>query len=363
MFRPSRVCRKKTGPVRVALDPHGDVGEQRRGQHAGRSRRRRCRSRASAVATSAESRAGGRPTSGRPSTRVHADPGPTSSKSRGTTSICTSSSRQRADERQAIALVGLVREGDDDALDVEQPRRGLQAHPVTPSSVRWSRSIRGSRGSSVDEADEIDSVLRMLEQLASDELADVAGAHDDGVLEVENAAPAECSGDPAGERDEQDSGEREEGELGEGRLGDAEEPERRGDQPQASRRDVEDTNDVVERGVIGTLLIALIKTMEVEEHDPEGNAHGEDQELVPTAEIVQETRSLRQCLCERKRQRQTDDIGDEQSSPYEPAAPPVRQLRPTGLKERTRTVVERANDATFERRREHAVRLPCPCIY
>ena len=79
-------------------------------------------------------------------------------------------------------------------------------------------------GIGIDEANEIDSVLRMLEQLASDELAHVAGADDDGVLEVENAAPAECSGDRAGERDEHDSGEREEGELGEGRLGDAEEP-------------------------------------------------------------------------------------------------------------------------------------------
>ncbi len=56
----------------------------------------------------------------------------------------------------------------------------------------------------VDEADEVDAVLRVLQELARRELADVAGADDDRVLEVERAAPRDRAREPASRRHEDD---------------------------------------------------------------------------------------------------------------------------------------------------------------
>ena len=56
----------------------------------------------------------------------------------------------------------------------------------------------------VDEADEVDPVLGVLEELARDELADVAGADDDRVLEVGELMPAGGTRRDACERDGDD---------------------------------------------------------------------------------------------------------------------------------------------------------------
>ncbi len=91
-------------------------------------------------------------------------------------------------DRPELLLVVRVGERDDHALDVEhrddlgqpigRPDEGevLELGPARPR-VR------------VDEADEVDAVLRVLEELPRRELADVAGADDDRVLEVERTAP------------------------------------------------------------------------------------------------------------------------------------------------------------------------------
>ncbi len=50
---------------------------------------------------------------------------------------------------------------------------------------------RALLGLGIDEADEVDPVLRMLEELAADQLADVPGADDDRVLEVREPAVAQ----------------------------------------------------------------------------------------------------------------------------------------------------------------------------
>ena len=60
----------------------------------------------------------------------------------------------------------------------------------------------------VDEADEVEPVLRMLDQLSCDELADLARADDHGVLEVEQAAAADPARDRTAERQSAASRER-----------------------------------------------------------------------------------------------------------------------------------------------------------
>ena len=96
-------------------------------------------------------------------------------------------------EQLVVARVG---ERDDHALDVEQrddlrqavglsdERQVLELGPPCP----WVR---------VDEADEVDAVLRVLEELPSRELADVAGTEDDRVLKVERTASRDRARDPA----------------------------------------------------------------------------------------------------------------------------------------------------------------------
>ena len=49
----------------------------------------------------------------------------------------------------------------------------------------------------VDEPDDVDAVLRMLDELASDQLSDLAGADDDAVLDVGQAPSCGCSGGDA----------------------------------------------------------------------------------------------------------------------------------------------------------------------
>ena len=56
-----------------------------------------------------------------------------------------------------------------------------------PEHAMCSRSPRRSLGGRVDEADEIEPVLRVLEELAGDELADIARTDDQRVLEVRDA--------------------------------------------------------------------------------------------------------------------------------------------------------------------------------
>ena len=109
-------------PPRIELDRDGD---QRRTTGARSDEATRRHDHVEDCAS--ESRDDGRETqsaasrpSGRPSTVWMPTPGPTSSKSLGTMSTCTSRSFiERI--RLSVSLVGLVRERDDHPLDVEQP--------------------------------------------------------------------------------------------------------------------------------------------------------------------------------------------------------------------------------------------------
>ena len=105
---------------------------------------------------------------------------------------------QLADRLEQL-VVARVGERDDHALDVEQRDDLRQA--VGRSDERQVLELGPSRPRvRVDEADEVDAVLRVLEELPSRELADVAGAEDDRVLKVERTAPRDRARDPARRR-------------------------------------------------------------------------------------------------------------------------------------------------------------------
>jgi hypothetical protein len=89
---------------------------------------------------------------------------------------------ERTEVVEQAALV-LAREGDDDPLDVElvddpgeilDPAEERQLREVLPTESRCL----------VDEAEEVDAVLRVAKDLGADQLANVARAHDHGVLEI-----------------------------------------------------------------------------------------------------------------------------------------------------------------------------------
>ena len=91
-------------------------------------------------------------------------------------------------DRLEQLVVRRVGERDDHALDVEQ--RDDLGQAVGRSDECQVLELGTARPRMrVDEADEIDAVLGVLEELPRSQLADVAGADDDRVLEVERTAP------------------------------------------------------------------------------------------------------------------------------------------------------------------------------
>src|SRR4051794_9882781 len=99
--------------------------------------------------------------------------------------------------------MGLVRESEDDSIDVEQ----LDPPPElvgTAEQCQMIEVLTPFLRSNVDETNEIEAVLWMLEDLPGDKLPDIAGADDDGVLQVHDAPPRHHACDRARDEDEDD---------------------------------------------------------------------------------------------------------------------------------------------------------------
>ena len=278
MSRPSRRCRKSTGPLesrRIAIAIVTITGASRTIiAEAMTQSRLRFRSR-----DDGDSRLGGRPTSGETLERVDA----------GLRTDDLEQARHDVDlhvelpqlaDRSELFLVVGVGERDDHALDVEHrddlgqavgrpdEREVLELGPARPR-VR------------VDEADEVDAVLRVLEELPRRELADVAGADDDRVLEVERTAPGDRAREPAGRRHEDDGEQPEEDEPRHVRARAAGEPRGDEERPRAERDELEDADDLVDRRVVDVLLVAVVQPVELGRDDPERQRQHEDGELNP----------------------------------------------------------------------------------
>ena len=300
------------------------------------------------------SRSGGSPISGRPSTVCTSTRGPTRSKRRGTMSICRSSSRHD----RTIARMSSSDSFENDTMtrSTSRSRTISGSCAGVPRRVRCSRSTRGFAGLGVDEADEIEAVLRVLEQLARHQLADVARADDDGVLEVEDAPPADRPGGAAADRDEDERRDAEERELAQLRIREAERPERQRDQPHAGRDQVQDADDLVDRRMVGALLVSLVEPVQLRQDDPERQAGQEHQQLLRVRRAVEDAAGV-EGRDQEERQRQAGDVGEEQHAPDEPAAPLVRQLGAALLEDGACASVHRVEETPLERRRESRVAM------
>ena len=195
-----RTWRKNTGPARVELDR-----DARRPRRAARARRGRASRRDDVHARLSsrderESRSGGRPTSGMPSTVWMPTSAPTISNRRGTMSIWTSRSLS---ERMSSSVSSWIVENATITRSTSSSADELGSSLGRAEQRQVGQVVAALLRARVDEADEVDAVLGVLQQLARDELADLAGADDDRVLEVGDAAPAAARASAAPDRDEQ----------------------------------------------------------------------------------------------------------------------------------------------------------------
>ena len=169
--------------------------------------------------------------------------GPITSKNRGIdldlhTAVCELSHHGE----QILGTLG--EEGEDDAIDVQlrDQRRQVLGSPeqgeITESRVPLARAR-------IDEAHDVGSVLGVVEQLAGDELAHLAGADDHGVLAVAAVPLAERAGDGAKQRDEADRARPEEQQARNVRVRQARQPGEHEDEPGTNRDEHEDADEVV----------------------------------------------------------------------------------------------------------------------
>ena len=273
-FAPRRTWRKNTGPrdsslMQSATAANSGARKSRPSVAAARSNARL------RMRDERESLIGLSPTSGIPSSVCTSAPPPKTSKYRGTMSICTSRSRiarmfasTASWESFEKAKITRSTPCSDDAFAKAVGSAEQQREPLRELVVELGRAI-------VDEAHEVDAVLAMVRQLEGELLADVPRADDDCVLLVAGQVAAEHPRDGAQGRDQDDRGEPEDAESAEHRLhevrGDAEE----GEDPDADRDASEDTDDVVDRRVVGPLLVAVVEPLEAQEKKPAGNREEE----------------------------------------------------------------------------------------
>ena len=210
-------------------------------------------------------------------------------------------------------LVRVVREGEDHALDpvlADAFAKAVRAaeqqrEPLCELVVELGRTI-------VDEAHEVDAVLAMVRQLESELLADVSRADDHRVLLVAGQMAAERPRDCAQCRDQDDGGEPEDAEPAEHRLhevrGDAEESE----DPDADRDAAEDADDVVDGGVVGPLLVAVVEPLEPKQEKPARDREQECDVLETRGDPVAGRAARDERTRENEREDESHDVRGEQ---------------------------------------------------
>ena len=113
---------------------------------------------------------------------------------------------------------------------------------------------------------------------------------------------------------------------------------------------MEDADDVVDRRVVGPLLVPLVEAVELRENDPAGQAGREERELAVRGDAVGGL-GLEQPRRQDEGDRQPDDVRDQQRAPDEPAAPErdrrvlplVQDLQRPGIELEARRLDRRSN--------------------
>ena len=193
----------------------------------------------------------------------------------------------------------------------------------------------------VDEAHEVDAVFGVLEQLARDELANVPGADDDGVLDIGEGSPGRDARHGAAGRDEQDPENPEEQHLRDARL---HETSREPEDERAQRHEEEHAREVVERRVIRQELVAVVQAEELRRHYPDRQRGQEDPEFDPGLEGAVPLDATDGDTCEQEGKREPCQIGEQEYTSKKP--PSVRRVPHTAspLQDLERSLVERTED-------------------
>src|SRR4029079_18441127 len=220
-------------------------------------------------------------------------------------------------------LVGVVREGEDHALDTVLYDALAQARGTTEKEGQPFREVVAEgRGPVVDEPDELDAVLTMVEELHRKLLSDEAVPADPRILGIAGEMAAQCARDGAQRRDQEDSEEPEDAEPAEHRLDEMRCHTEQREHPYADGYAAEHADDVVDRRVIGPLLVSVVEALEPEQEDPEREGQEQGQVLHPGADPVRRrARVGHEQACEHERQNEARDIREQQRTADELAAP------------------------------------------
>ena len=167
----------------------------------------------------------------------------------------------------------------------------------------------------------------MLDELPGNELANVAGTDDDDVLHVRVAAAGDRPGAGPRERDEENAERPEGDELGEVRLGETGHRRAREEEPGTGRQEPEDADEVVDRRVVGTLLVVVVELVELRDHDPERQRGDEQEDLDPDAHRAGSRIEAERDLGRDERQHEPQYIGEDQEPDDEPPARALGRAR------------------------------------
>ncbi len=178
------------------------------------------------------------------------------------------------------------------------------------------------RGPIVDEPDELDAVLTMVQELQRKLLSDGARPDDHRILGIAGEMAAQCARDGAQRRDQEDREEPEDAEPAEHRLDEMRCHTEQREHPYADGDAAEHADDVVDRRVIGPLLVSVVEALEPEQEDPEREGQEQGQVLHPGADpVCRRARVGHEQACEHERQNEARDIREQQRTADELAAP------------------------------------------
>ena len=164
-------------------------------------------------------------------------------------------------------LVRVIRERNDDSMRRVRPHE-LGKIVGRADQLEVTGSVGGRAGAPVDEADDVQAVFGVLADLAVEELRHISRTDDDHVLNVGRVTPADDADRRSDERNEQDRRQPKDDEPRQGRVRQAGEMRDREEGPGSDRDDLEDAEDVVDGGVIASLLVPVVEGVCAREKHP-----------------------------------------------------------------------------------------------
>jgi len=213
--------------------------------------------------------------------------------------------------------------------------REREDHPVDASFAYEARQVVGASEDlqllqiaplvlrpRVDEPDQPHAVFGMLEELSADHLADRSCADDDGVLDIGREPTGEGTRAAPRQRHRHDREQPERRKLLLIRVGEAGHPGEREEPPGADRDKMEHAGDLVDRRVVGPLVVVVVEPVELRPDHPDRERAGEDEGLEARPDTRDQPGLARESKLGRaERDAQPDHIGDREHSANEPPAP------------------------------------------